>query len=86
VRTVAARVLLGAAIASAFVAALAAVQWWEYSRLPFNSEGRFFDAAESVVYTVDGQAGWAMIAVASFALAVGALTISKKLGRPRAIF
>jgi len=43
-----------------------------YTRMPFNSEGRYFDAADEVVYTVDGQAGWALLLLLALTVAAAA--------------
>lgn len=59
----------------------AAVAAWQYAasaRLPYNSEGRYFDAAEGVVYHQQTVEFWAVVLVAAAAVGVGSLWWLKK--------
>lgn len=51
---------------------------WAYSRaqLPYNEEGRFFDATEGVVYDTDAVVAYGFIAGVFLLLAVGVMALS----------
>ena len=64
---------------AALVALISAFVWSRYARMAFNSEGRFFDPKEEVVYTIDGKEGWAIIAVVALLIAAVATTSAIRL-------
>lgn len=56
---------------------------WAYSRaqLPYNEEGRFFDASEGIVYDSGAVVVYGLIASAFLLLAGGVLTLGLILNR-----
>jgi hypothetical protein len=71
--------LWSGAIMALLVALLAATQWAEYEALTFNSEGRYFDPEEEVVYTVDGLAGWQLITFTSATVSAALAFLAKRV-------
>ena len=64
--------------------AFAGTQWLHLLGLPFNEEGRFFDANESVVYERDGLLGWGLLAGLALAAAILATFLALRLRPARA--
>lgn len=60
-----------------------AARWWRHTQMPFNSEGVYFDEAEGVVYSADGQLGWAVVAAASLGAATAATVLGRRRDRTR---
>lgn len=65
----------GLALAAALLGALAIRR----ARLPYNSEGRYFDAAESMVYTDGAVPVLAGLAGLAALLALTALAVARRL-------
>ena len=55
------------------------ILWWQRNVLPYDEQGRYFDAAESVVYQEQAAAVYAVLALASMLLALACFTISRKV-------
>ena len=66
-------VSLATALALIALAALLARLWLQRAALAYNSEGRYFDAAEGVVYTDDAVAVYGLMALLVAACAVAAV-------------
>lgn len=66
-------VSLATALALVALAALLARLWLQRTSLSYNSEGRYFDAAEGVVYTDDAIAVYGLMTLLVAASAVAAV-------------
>lgn len=69
------------AVAAGLVAIFAFNAWIRTAWLPYNSEGRYFDAAASVVYTDAEPQFWAVVGCAAVALGTGAGFLRWKMRR-----
>jgi uncharacterized iron-regulated membrane protein len=72
------------ALAAAMIAVLALFLWWQTTRLPYNDEGRYFDAEEGVVHTDDEPPFYGVVGCVALALGGGAGFLRWKLRRPGA--
>lgn len=72
------------AILAGAVGALALRAWIDTAWLPYNSEGRYFDAEAEVVYTDDEPEFWGVLAFSAVVIGGGAGFLAWKLRRRRA--
>jgi hypothetical protein len=72
------------AVLAGVVALLALNAWRMTAWLPYNTEGRYFDAEAGVVTTDVEPQFWAILGCGAVALAVGAGFVAWRLRRPRA--
>ncbi|HVI93503.1 MAG TPA: hypothetical protein VM753_05825 [Anaeromyxobacter sp.] len=69
------------AVVAGLIALFAINAWRQTAWLPYNTEGRYFDAETSIVYTDAEPLSWAMVGFAALALGVGASVVGWKLRR-----
>lgn len=69
------------ATAAGLFALFAAIAWNQTAWLPYNSEGRWFDASAEVVFTDAEPAFWAVMGCTASVVALGAGLVRWKLRR-----
>jgi hypothetical protein len=69
------------ALCATVVALFALNAWWRTAGLPYNTEGRYFDAEASGVYTDAEPQFWGVLACTALALGAGAAFLRWKLRR-----
>jgi hypothetical protein len=75
------RLIALASFAAGGAAFLASAEWWRLSRLPFNEEGRFFDAGAGVVYQRQDALGCGVIALAALVGCAVTAVLCRRLGQ-----
>lgn len=86
-KVAASRVLLATLrlVTTAFVvlSGLAAASWYSSAHLPYNSEGRYFDEVQGVIYLEQDVAAWGLITLAFGAMAMLSAFGTRKIHAPQ---
>jgi len=76
---------IAVAVLAGVVALFALTAWTQTAWLPYNSEGRYFDAEATVVHTDAEPQFWAAVGCSAVALSAGAGFVAWRLRRQRPV-